>query len=72
MCDELRIPYPAGTTSARRSSSTGSTVTCSRRMRRGRRTVLIIDEAQNLSPEVLEEVRLLTNLETTTGRSSSR
>ncbi len=31
---------------------------------RGRRTVLIIDEAQNLAPEVLEQVRLLTNLET--------
>lgn len=30
----------------------------------GRRTVLIIDEAQNLSPDVLEQVRLLTNLET--------
>ena len=31
----------------------------------GRHAVLIIDEAQNLSPEVLEQVRLLTNLETT-------
>ena len=31
---------------------------------RGRRTVLIVDEAQNLAPEVLEQVRLLTNLET--------
>ena len=30
----------------------------------GRRTVLIIDEAQNLSSDVLEQVRLLTNLET--------
>jgi len=30
----------------------------------GRRTVLILDEAQSLSTEVLEEVRLLTNLET--------
>ncbi|CBL47061.1 General secretion pathway protein-related protein, ATPase [gamma proteobacterium HdN1] len=30
----------------------------------GRHTVLIIDEAQNLSPEVLEQLRLLTNLET--------
>jgi general secretion pathway protein A len=30
----------------------------------GRRSVLIIDEAQNLSAEVLEQVRLLTNLET--------
>ncbi len=31
---------------------------------RRRRTVLIIDEAQNLSSKVLEQVRLLTNLET--------
>lgn len=31
---------------------------------RGRQTVLIIDEAQNLSADVLEEMRLLTNLET--------
>ena len=30
----------------------------------GFRTTLIIDEAQNLSPELLEEVRLLSNLET--------
>jgi general secretion pathway protein A len=30
----------------------------------GRRVVLIVDEAQNLTPEVLEQVRLLTNLET--------
>ncbi len=32
----------------------------------GRRTVVIIDEAQNILPEVLEQVRLLTNLETPT------
>jgi general secretion pathway protein A len=31
---------------------------------RDRSTVLIIDEAQNLSPAVLEQLRLLTNLET--------
>ncbi len=31
---------------------------------RDRHTVLIIDEAQNLSPVVLEQLRLLTNLET--------
>ena len=30
----------------------------------GRRVILIVDEAQNLSPNVLEQVRLLTNLET--------
>jgi general secretion pathway protein A len=33
---------------------------------RGRRTVVIVDEAQNLSPAILEQVRLLTNLETPT------
>jgi general secretion pathway protein A len=33
---------------------------------RGRRVVLIVDEAQNLSTQTLEQVRLLTNLETAT------
>ena len=33
---------------------------------RGRRVVLIVDEAQNLGTETLEQVRLLTNLETAT------
>jgi general secretion pathway protein A len=32
----------------------------------GHRVVVVVDEAQNLSPEVLEQVRLLTNLETNT------
>ena len=32
----------------------------------GRRVVLVVDEAQNLAPDVLEQVRLLTNLETAT------
>ncbi len=31
---------------------------------RGRNAILIVDEAQNLSPDVLEQLRLLTNLET--------
>ena len=30
----------------------------------GRRVVLVVDEAQNLTPELLEQVRMLTNLET--------
>jgi general secretion pathway protein A len=34
------------------------------RYRKGLTTVLIVDEAQHLLPEVLEEIRLLTNLET--------
>jgi general secretion pathway protein A len=65
VCDELGIAYPPGTTSPKE--------LVDRLYRhlldahgRGRRTVIIVDEAQNLSPEVLEQVRLLTNLETTT------
>ncbi len=34
----------------------------------GKRPVLIIDEAQNLAPELLEEVRMLSNLETDTSK----
>jgi general secretion pathway protein A len=34
------------------------------RLRRGLQTVLIVDEAQNLVSEVLEEIRMLSNLET--------
>ena len=33
---------------------------------KGRRVVVVVDEAHNLSPDVLEQVRLLTNLETAT------
>lgn len=36
------------------------------RYRAGETAVLIVDEAQNLSPQLLEEIRLLTNLETST------
>jgi type II secretory pathway predicted ATPase ExeA len=36
------------------------------RYRSGETAVLIVDEAQNLSSELLEEIRLLTNLETST------
>jgi general secretion pathway protein A len=38
------------------------------RRRDGRRVLLIIDEAQNLDPETLEQVRLLSNLETETSK----
>ncbi len=34
------------------------------RLTRGEKTLLIVDEAQNLSTEMLEEIRLLSNLET--------
>jgi general secretion pathway protein A len=38
------------------------------RLRNDERTLLIIDEAQNLSAEMLEEVRLLSNLETSSSK----
>ena len=38
------------------------------RLERGEPTLLIVDEAQNLSPEMLEEIRLLSNLETPTSK----
>jgi general secretion pathway protein A len=64
VCDELRVPYPAGTTSLKVMVDALSQALLDAHAR-GRRTVLIIDEAQNLSARVLEEIRLLTNLETT-------
>jgi type II secretory pathway predicted ATPase ExeA len=36
--------------------------------RQGRHVLLIVDEAQNLTPRVLEEVRLMTGLETAEGK----
>lgn len=38
------------------------------RLEQNEPTLLIIDEAQNLSPEMLEEIRLLSNLETPTSK----
>ncbi len=64
VCDELRIPYPPRTTSLKLLVDALSSHLLQAHAQ-GRRTVLIIDEAQNLSLEVLEQVRLLTNLETT-------
>jgi len=65
LCDELHIQYP---------TQCGSLKLLIDRLNhfllanhaRGRRTVAVIDEAQDLSVEVLEQIRLLTNLETPT------
>src|SRR4030095_8008223 len=65
VCDELRDPYPVGTTSLKVLVDALSQALLDADVE-GRPTVLIIDEAQSLSARVLEEVRLLTNLETTT------
>jgi general secretion pathway protein A len=63
LCDELRISYPEGATSVKGFIDRINTFLLANHAR-NRKTVLIIDEAQNLAPEVLEQVRLLTNLET--------
>jgi general secretion pathway protein A len=65
VCDELRVAYPSSTTSLKVLVDALSQALLDAHAK-GRRTVLIIDEAHNLSARVLEEVRLLTNLETTT------
>ncbi len=63
LCDELRISYPKDTSSLKVFSDTLNTHLLATHAR-GRNTILLIDEAQNLSFDVLEQVRLLTNLET--------
>jgi len=65
LCDELRIPYPAPSTSRKLLVDALSQHLLDAHAR-GERTVLIVDEAQDLAPEVLEQIRLLTNLETPT------
>jgi general secretion pathway protein A len=65
VCDELRITYPPGTESRKLLVDKLYQYLLDAHSR-GRRTVLIIDEAQDLAPDVLEQIRLLTNLETST------
>jgi general secretion pathway protein A len=63
ICDELHVPMP---------DQKNSIKACIDALNQhllaahadGRRTILVVDEAQNLAPDVLEQVRLLTNLET--------
>jgi general secretion pathway protein A len=63
ICDELGIAYDKGQPSLKLLVDALNHHLLDAHAR-GRRTVLLIDEAQNLSMEVLEQVRLLTNLET--------
>lgn len=63
MCDEFGIRYPPGTTSLKTLIDLLNRHLL-RNHARGRSSLLIIDEAQNLSVDALELVRLLTNLET--------
>lgn len=62
ICDELHIAYPGGASLKTLVDALNAHLL--KIHAAGRRAVLIIDEAQNLQPGVLEQVRLLTNLET--------
>ncbi|MFN4053584.1 MAG: ExeA family protein [Alishewanella aestuarii] len=65
ICDELKIRYKKTDASLK---LLGDKIT--QRLQKnhdaGKKTILIIDEAQHLQPAVLEQLRLLTNLETNT------
>jgi general secretion pathway protein A len=63
LCAELGVPLPQGATGTREIVERLNARLLEAHAA-GRRVVLIVDEAQNLTPEVLEQVRLLTNLET--------
>ncbi|RKT45326.1 ExeA family protein [Thiocapsa rosea] len=63
ICDEFRIPVPEGERSVKALVDRLNVYLLDAHGK-GRRPVLIIDEAQSLRPKVLEQVRLLTNLET--------
>jgi general secretion pathway protein A len=63
VCDELAIEYPKGTASLKVLTDALHQFLLSN-YSADRRTVLMIDEAQHLNFDVLEQIRLLTNLET--------
>ncbi|WP_223668654.1 ExeA family protein [Kangiella shandongensis] len=63
MCDELGIQYQPGEQSLKAFTDLLRDYLLSNH-EQGLNTVLMIDEAQNLSVEVMEQIRLLTNLET--------
>jgi general secretion pathway protein A len=68
VCHEFGIKFPpltaAGTAPTVKDHVDGLNEYLLRTHSVGQNNVLIIDEAQNLSPDVLEQLRLLTNLET--------
>lgn len=63
LCDDLRIQRPAE--NSLKALIDTLNVFLLDNHANGRRTVLIVDEAHRLNREVLEQIRLLTNLETT-------
>lgn len=63
LCDDLHIKRPAESTLKALIDTLNNFLL--ENHAQGRRTVLIVDEAHRLNREVLEQIRLLTNLETT-------
>ncbi len=64
VCDEFGIERPSGEASIKQLTDLINARLLEIHAT-GRNALLVIDEAQNLSMEVLEQIRLLTNLETT-------
>jgi len=62
VCDELHIAYPIDASLKLLNDALNEFLLASHAQ--GLKIVLMIDEAQNLSTETLEQIRLLTNLET--------
>ncbi len=65
ICDELKIRYKK-TDASLKLLSDKITQRLQKNHQAAKKTILIIDEAQHLQPAVLEQLRLLTNLETNT------
>ncbi len=67
ICEELKIAIPARMPTTKTYIDQLNAYLLSAHSQ-GRNTALIIDEAQNLEIEILEQLRLLTNLETNTNK----
>lgn len=67
ICEELKIPIPETSPSIKMYIDQLNAYLL-RAHAEGRNTALIVDEAQNLDIEILEQLRLLTNLETNTNK----
>lgn len=63
ICDEFGISYPEGNTSNKLFVAAINDYLLDAH-EKGKRAILVIDEAQHLTIDVLEQIRLLTNLET--------
>jgi general secretion pathway protein A len=66
ICEELGLDVPVGSERSLKDLVDLLSRHLLKAHSQGKRIVLVVDEAQNLAPEVLEQVRLLTNLETET------